>query len=125
MSQYKKDHPLGKRLEEAKRTLDKYPDRIPVIVERGQDEKSLPEPDKKKFLVPRSLTISEFLFVIRKRIKLKPDKALYMFVGKNVMPPVSADMSQIYKDYHDKDDLFLYFTIMSESTFGCDKNICK
>jgi len=44
----------------------KHPDRIPVIVDKRAGDSSLPEIDKKKFLVPSDLTVGQFMYVIRK-----------------------------------------------------------
>ncbi|KAE8956555.1 hypothetical protein PR001_g31694, partial [Phytophthora rubi] len=46
----------------------------------------IPDIDKKKFLVPADLTVGQFVYVIRKRIKLSPEKAIFIFVN-NVLPP--------------------------------------
>ena len=37
----------------------KHPDRIPVIVDKRAGDSSLPDIDKKKFLVPADLTIGQ------------------------------------------------------------------
>lgn len=42
--------------------------------------------DKKKYLVPSDLTVGQFVYVIRKRIKLSPEKAIFIFVD-DVLPP--------------------------------------
>lgn len=42
--------------------------------------------DKKKYLVPADLTVGQFVYVIRKRIKLSPEKAIFIFVDE-VLPP--------------------------------------
>lgn len=39
-----------------------------------------------RYLVPGDLTVGQFVYVIRKRIKVSPEKAIFMFV-KNVLPP--------------------------------------
>jgi hypothetical protein len=39
-----------------------------------------------RYLVPSDLTVGQFVYVIRKRIKLSPEKAIFIFV-KNVLPP--------------------------------------
>jgi GABA(A) receptor-associated protein len=56
------------------------------------------------------------VYVIRKRIKLEPEKAIFIFVN-NTLPPTAALMSQIYKEQADSDG-FLYVTYSGESTFG-------
>jgi hypothetical protein len=51
--------------------------------------------------------------VIRKRIQLAPEKAIYIFVDE-VLPPTAAMMAQIYEDYKDEDG-FLYVTYSGEN----------
>lgn len=114
-SRFKDEHPLEKRQAEAARIRDKYPDRIPVIVEKAE-KSDIPDIDKKKYLVPSDLTVGQFVYVIRKRIKLSPEKAIFIFV-KNVLPPTAALMSSVYEDHKDEDG-FLYITYSGENTFG-------
>lgn len=52
--------------------------------------------DKKKYLVPTDLTVGQFYFLIRKRIQLRPEDALFFFVN-NVIPPTSATMGTLYQ----------------------------
>lgn len=42
-----------------------------------------------RYLVPSDLTVGQFVYVIRKRIKLSPEKAIFIFV-RNVLPPTGA-----------------------------------
>ena len=79
-------------------------------------EPDLPDIDKKKYLVPTDLTVGQFVHVIRKRIKLAPEKAIFIFVN-NVLPPTAGLMSQIYEEQKDEDG-FLYITYNGESVFG-------
>jgi GABA(A) receptor-associated protein len=72
--------------------------------------------DKKKYLVPADLTVGQFVYVIRKRIKLSPEKAIFIFVDE-VLPPTAALMSSIYAEHKDEDG-FLYITYSGENTFG-------
>ena len=99
-----------------------------------------------RYLVPADLTVGQFVYVIRKRIKVSPEKAIFMFV-KNVLPPTgqfqpvlhsvraafflpaqvctadclfafaAALMSDVYEDHKDEDG-FLYITYSGENTFG-------
>ncbi|KAK3434569.1 hypothetical protein EUGRSUZ_D02047 [Eucalyptus grandis] len=114
-SYFKQEHDLEKRRAEAARIREKYPDRIPVIVEKAE-RSDIPNIDKKKYLVPADLTVGQFVYVIRKRIKLSAEKAIFIFVD-NVLPPTGAIMSAIYEDKKDEDG-FLYVTYSGENTFG-------
>ena len=93
----------------------KYPDRVPVICERA-DRSDVPDIDKKKYLVPADLTVGQFIYVIRKRIKLPPEKAIFIFVD-TVIPPTASRMSAVYEGQKDEDG-FLYVTYSGENTFG-------
>ncbi|CAN7081052.1 unnamed protein product [Brassica oleracea var. botrytis] len=107
--------PSEKRSAEAARIREKYSDRIPVIVEKAE-KSDIPTIDKKKYLVPADLTVGQFVYVIRKRIKLSSEKAIFIFVD-NVLPPTGALMSAVYEEKKD-DDGFLYVTYSGENTFG-------
>lgn len=115
---FKNQHPFDKRKAEADRIRLKYPDRIPVIAEKAE-KSGIPDIDKKKYLVPADLTMGQFVYVIRKRIKLPADQAIYTFVA-NTLPPSAALMSQVYKEHADEDG-FLYVTYSGESTFGAEQ----
>ena len=98
---YKQDHPFEKRVAEAARIREKYPDRIPVICEKdvGSD---IPAVDKRKYLIPMDLTVGQFVYVIRKRISIPSDKAIFIFVN-NSLPPTAALMSTVYEQHKDQD----------------------
>ncbi|OBA24959.1 light chain 3, partial [Hanseniaspora valbyensis NRRL Y-1626] len=111
---FKSQFPFEVRKKECERITKKYVDRIPVIVER---QGSVPELDKRKYLVPQSLTIGQFVYIIRKRIELPPERAIFVFVNNGILPNTSSLMSQLYLEYKDKDG-FLYISYAGENTFG-------
>ncbi|CAN1258851.1 Autophagy-related protein 8f [Linum perenne] len=115
---FRQEHDHEKRKAEAARIRDKYPDRIPVIVEKAESSE-IPNIDKKnRYLVPADLTVGQFVYVIRKRIKLSAEKAIFIFVD-NVLPPTGAIMSAVYEEKKDEDG-FLYVTYSGENTFGME-----
>jgi GABA(A) receptor-associated protein len=114
-SQFRKDFSFEKRKSECDRIMLKYKDRIPIIVEMSDGSSGL-NLVKNKYLVPSDLNVNQMLFVIRKRIKLAPEKALFMLFN-NTLPPTSDMISTLYEKNKDKDG-FLYATISEESTFG-------
>eukprot|EP01100_Stratorugosa_tubuloviscum_P013846 TRINITY_DN711_c2_g1_i1.p1 TRINITY_DN711_c2_g1~~TRINITY_DN711_c2_g1_i1.p1 ORF type:complete len:118 (+),score=38.79 TRINITY_DN711_c2_g1_i1:145-498(+) len=115
MATFKSENSFEKRKEVADRIRAKYPDRIPVIVEKAP-KSDVPDIDKKKYLVPADIQMGKFVFEIRKHMKLAPEKAIFLFVG-HVLPQTTAVMSTIYEKYRDEDG-FLYITYSGESTFG-------
>lgn len=103
------------RRSEFSRIRAKYPDRIPVICERAFNS-SVPQVDKRKFLVPRDITAGQFLYVVRQRIRLQSGEAMFIFVD-GVLPRTDASMDEIY-NLHKSEDGFLYLTYSGENTFG-------
>ena len=103
--------------EEAKRIIEQYPDRIPVIVEPSHDCR-LPEMDKKKFLVPYDMTLGQFVYVIRKRIRLSSEMAMFLFIGDE-LPNTNALMSQLYNTMAHPSG-FLFIEYSGENVFGLD-----
>lgn len=115
MNQFKNKNSFDRRKQESSDILNKYPERIPVIVQKSNDCQ-LPDVDKSKFLVPKDLSVSQFLFVIRKRIQLEPSQSLFITMNGNLVSGSSL-LLQAYDDYKD-DDGFLYVMYTSENTFG-------
>lgn len=115
-SEFKNLYSHELRSKESCRILVKYPDRIPIVCEVRKNDRNSIFLDKNKYLVPSDLTVGQFLYVIRKRIKLPPEKAIFIFVN-NALPPTASLMSQIYSEHRDSDG-FLYMLVSCESTFG-------
>jgi len=115
MNNFQKKHSFEKRRDESLSVINKYPDRLPIIVQR--DNKSeLPEVDKCKYLVPRNMTMSQFSFVIRKRIQLEPSQAIFITINHTLVAS-SKLLSEVYEEEKDEDG-FLYVIYTGENTFG-------
>lgn len=115
MNTYKQLHSFEKRKEECIRILKKHSDRIPIIVCKSENCK-LPDIDKQKFLVPKTMNLGQFIYIIRKRIKLDSNEALFILVN-NTLKTSCESIESIYESEKDKDN-FLYITYSSENTFG-------
>lgn len=113
---YKKAKTLLERKEEFTRIRGKFADRIPIVCERAQ-KSTLPTSAKIKYLLPKDLTLGQFLYVIRKQIALPSHQAIFIIVNGNILT-TSSLLSDVYNKYKDKDDGFLYVTYTGENTFG-------
>ena len=102
-------------MKESERIKNKYPNRIPIIVEKKKDSE-LPDIDKSKFLVQEDMIINQFIYIIRKKINLKPNEAIFVTIN-NQMCISNQSLSEIY-DKHKNDDGFLYITYSGENAFG-------
>ena len=69
-----------------------------------------------KYLIPMDMTVGQLVYVLRKRISLPSDKAVFVFVN-NTLPPSAALMSNVYLKHKDEDG-FLYICYSGENAFG-------
>jgi GABA(A) receptor-associated protein len=104
------------RLKKSQVILEKYPDRVPLIIQPSKNDRDAYPIDKSKYITPRDLTMMQLQQIIRKRVKFPPEKALFMFIN-NKMFPITSMVGTIYDDNKD-DDGFLYVTYCQENTFG-------
>jgi len=114
-SAYRSEIPFEVRVADARRLREQYPDRIAIIVEPA--DANQPTIDKRKFLVPDDLSVGQLLYVIRKRIKLAPEQALFLMTSQGSIPPNGSSLRQLYDQSHD-DDMHMYFTYATEHAFG-------
>ncbi|KAH7678550.1 Autophagy protein Atg8 ubiquitin-like protein [Dioscorea alata] len=112
---FKEEFSFEERFAESRDIVAKYPDRVPVIAER-YSRCDLPQMEKKKFLVPRDMSIGQFIHILSGRLRLTPGKALFVFI-KNSLPQTASLMDMVYESYKDEDG-FLYMCYSSEKTFG-------
>jgi GABA(A) receptor-associated protein len=113
--EYKKKKSLEDRKLESNRVCSKYLDRVPIIVEKCEiSSESL---EKNKYLVPCDFTIGQFLYVLRKQLKLSPEKAMFCYIN-NILPNTSSQISSLYKDYKDEDGFLYIHYSTNESVFG-------
>ena len=114
---FKERRSLTARKADVYNIKNKFPDKIPVIVERYSKEKTLPRLPKSKFLVPSELALRQFQLILRARMSLGKSCTMYLLVdGKSILAN-SMTMNEVYIDHHDLDG-FLYLTYASQEVFG-------
>jgi GABA(A) receptor-associated protein len=128
----KNQQSLEDRKRESQKILIKYPERVPVICRKGEAS-SLINIKKQKFLVPGTMMIGEFKYVIFKAIKNEMDKlheankltnassqsekTIYLFTDSREMPKTGKQISELYNEEKNEDGfLYLYYT--EENTMG-------
>lgn len=115
MSKFKESMGFDERCLLATAIRQKYPDKIPVILEKLQNSK-MHDMEKIKYLVPGGMNIGQFIMMIKEKVKMSEEKALFIFIN-NKLPPTSVRMEDLYKVHADKDH-FMYITYGEENTFG-------
>jgi GABA(A) receptor-associated protein len=116
MDSFKYKYIFSQRKHDCEQILLKYPNNIPVICEKYPYSKNAPEIDKHKYLIGSELTVGQFMLVIRKRMNVKPEIGLYIFIN-GIIHSNSSLLRHLYNDFKD-DDGFLYIEYDIENTFG-------
>uniref|UniRef100_A0A7N0U8K6 Autophagy-related protein n=1 Tax=Kalanchoe fedtschenkoi TaxID=63787 RepID=A0A7N0U8K6_KALFE len=112
---FKDLYSFEERSQESSDIIAKYPDRVPVIAEK-YSKCSLPDLEKKKYLVPRDMTVGQFMHILSSRLHMAPGQALFIFV-RNTLPQTASMIESVYESFKDEDG-FLYLCYSSEKTFG-------
>lgn len=106
------------RVEKSTALKEKYPHCVPVIMNKSKN--IVQDNIQTKYLVPKNVEMSYLLASIRKRLKLEPSKALFLFIQKDnnsfLMTP-STLVGEVY-NLHASEDGFVYLVYTLENTFG-------
>jgi len=82
---FKDSIPEDERKKQSEKMLEKNPDKIPIICEKHK-KSNLNALDKNKYLVTEKYKVYQFIHLLRNRINLKQEEALYLFVqGKTLL----------------------------------------
>ncbi|NWW15739.1 GBRAP protein, partial [Falcunculus frontatus] len=121
---YKEEHPFEKRRCEGEKIRKKYPDRVPVIVEKAPKAR-IGDLDKKKYLVPSDLTglgiLEDFgdfwnFWGIFGGF-LEGLGWIFWGVFPNFDPPLFPVPPLLPQEHHEE-DFFLYIAYSDESVYG-------
>lgn len=90
--------------------MNQYPDRIPVVILTNL------KLEKSKFLVPKNLRLSEFMIVLKKKIKSDYQDTLFVMANNKILN-TTWSLNEIYNE-HKRSDNYLYLQVEKEATFG-------
>jgi GABA(A) receptor-associated protein len=93
-----------------------HPTRVPVLIEKGRGS-TVGDLDRHKYLLEKDMTMGHVVCLIRSRIKIRPEQAIFIFVDNGILPPNASHVGQIYEAYKSGDGM-LRITYRSENTFG-------
>ncbi len=95
--------------------MKKHPGKYPIILVKGSN--ACINLTRRKFLVPETLTMSDFMCSVGILCGKESKEALYFLFGGRILATPHDMMENIYKKYKHPDG-FLYVTYMVENSFG-------
>ncbi len=98
------------------RLLEKYPNKVPCIIQRHLRCNDVPQLKRKKYLLPKHIHMSDLLYYIRAQLTVPPHISVYVLVG-NSLPSLNQTLSLIYEE-EKAEDGYLYISYSSEHAFG-------
>jgi hypothetical protein len=97
----------------AQRICLKYPNYYPIYCHSDHFTLS-----KNKYLVSGTMPFAQFIYVVRKKLKLEPHEAVFFLIGNELMPKTSDTIAFLFENYSNKELGCLYVQILKENTFG-------
>ena len=116
MVNFKNRYSFKARKAESEKMRRLYPNKIPVICEKNPKDKDLPSSKRKKYLISKDITCGQFMSIMRSRVNLGPEKAMFLFID-NIIPGPTSNLSELFIRYKDPDG-FLYIVYTGENAFG-------
>ena len=96
-------------------TRNILPNRVPCIVSPKDDK--TPNMDNRRLLLPDDLTCSQLVHIIRKRIEIKPNQAIFVLCEDCIVSGTTNVKELLYKQERHNDGI-LYVNYALESVFG-------
>jgi len=97
---------------------EKYPDRVVCYIDRDASCYTLPKIDKNKYLIPNEMPLIQVIAIIRRRMKIESNEAMFLFIGKNKKLYPAQTLMRVLYDENKDDDQMLYIYYNAENTFG-------
>lgn len=104
------------RAREFTRVTTRHPEHVPTILERG--DPAAPRLDREKFLLPPNLTVAQLVYVVRRRLRMGSDEALFLVCGKGTVVGGPTTVRELSLRFSDPSDGFLYVRYTLEHAFG-------
>ncbi len=99
---------FNERINETNYLIKRYPNKIPVIVEKS-DRLKIPDISKHKFLFNRNAKFGSIMAKIRKILDVNSSTTVYFSINSDIIPKTYHIMNDIYTKYKDQDQ-YLYLT---------------
>ena len=108
---YKKENSLEERKKIFLELSKNNPDKIPVVIENSKG-------NALRRLLPMNFTISQVLFLLRKKFDLTPEVSYFLLADGKKYVGGEITIGEVYAKYKDLEDGFLYFLLEETKMYG-------
>jgi hypothetical protein len=127
MSDFRKKFKFEERKEITNKIIGKYEDKCPIYLSFDSHINFKSLKNYNRYIVSNSLTLTQFLLIVKKKINFDPTESLTLFieiydkdksiVKDSILAPLASSISTIY-DTNKNEDGFLYMKVLKENVFG-------
>ena len=114
---YKINNNLKTRQRQFSKLSKEHPDKVPIILERDINC-TINKPIKSKYILSKEITMAEFVKIIREKLELKPERAIFLLVNGKHSVTMNEELGNIYNKHKDEKDGFLYMSYSEEIVYG-------
>ena len=114
---FKNEHNIEERKKQCNILLIRNPNKVPIVLEKAPNCE-IEGIKKTKFLIQKDFTVNQFSRMVRALISLPEGGALFFTAKGKYTISGQRTMGQIYKEFKDKEDKFLYIAYSTELVYG-------
>ena len=107
---------LEERKEEYQKVMQTNPGKIAIICEKDPRSR-IADIEKSKYLVKNDISLNQFNLMIRNRLKIGKEEALFLLVNGKKSLTGDDSMQDVYNKFKSEDG-FLYIAYASEVVWG-------
>ncbi|KRX04490.1 hypothetical protein PPERSA_06043 [Pseudocohnilembus persalinus] len=118
---FKQKYNKQQRIEKLLQKKKEFPNLAFIVVERLKESIELPILQRSVFAVSRRINLQEFQFDLKRKLGLlNKEQAMFLFLGSDSksLPNYNKTMGEIYDQYKDSEDQWLYITYSDQNIFG-------
>jgi GABA(A) receptor-associated protein len=94
---------------------NKYPNKVPIVIQKSKSSKLIDLP-KNKYLIDRELPVSQFKYLIQKKLNIGIYQALFIF-NEFYIVNSACSVGDVYDKCKSTDEI-LYLSYCEENAFG-------
>lgn len=95
---------------------ERYPNKVPVIIQRDCLCRDVPELHKKRVFVSKTMLVSHLLYYVRRQLQMPAHRSIYLYVNES-LPMLTQTVGMLHQE-EAEDDGILYVFFATEHVFG-------